>query len=579
MALRRGVGLVAVLLLIAVLVSAAAVLVAYLWLGRPPAIGPQTTLVVRLRGELAEIAPGGVLGPLLPSRPTVRALVEAINRASDDDRVEALLVVPTGAPRLWAKTQELRDAIVAFRASGKPAVAYLEYGGDREYYLASACDRVVLMPGSPLDLKGIASYELFLRGTLDRVGAYPDLVHIGDYKTAANTFTEKGFTPAHREMAESLTRDAFEQLVAGIADGRRLSVDEVRALIDEGPFLPEEALRAGLVDALAYEDQLDDVAGLDGNRRNRVDVDEYSRARQPRPRRVERLAVIYVVGTLVSGRTIDSAESEVSGSETLVEYIRRARDDERIRAVVLRVDSPGGSAIASEVVWRELMIARGTKPLVVSMSDMAASGGYYVAMPAHAIVAQPGTLTGSIGVLAGKLVTEGTLGKLGVGVDGVEAGRHAGMHSPARRYRPSEKAKLEDHLQAFYDQFVEKVAEARHSTPEKVDVIAQGRVWTGRQALDIGLVDELGGLDRALDIARQRARLPRGAAIELVVYPPRRSIYQLVASPFGASDLRGALLSLVLTPDERLAVSTLARPLERFRSGEPLALTPYVFVW
>ncbi|MCL4845441.1 MAG: signal peptide peptidase SppA [Acidobacteria bacterium] len=579
MALRRGVGLVAVLLLIAVLVSAALVLLVSSWAGRPPSLEPGSTLVVRVRGDLAEVEPGGVFGPLLPSRPTVRAIVEAINRARDDERIVALLVMPTGAPRLWGKTQEVRDAIAAFRTSGKPAVAYLEYGGDREYYLAAACDRIVLMPGSPLDLTGVASYELFLRGTFDRIGAYPDLAHVGDYKTATNTFTERGFTPAHREMAESLNRDAFDQLIEGIAEGRGLPVEDVRALVDRGPFLPEQALEAGLVDRLAYEDQLDDVAGIDGDTTKWIDLDDYARVRQPRQRDASRIAVIYVVGTLTTGRTIDSAEAQVAGSETLVEYVRKARADERVRAVVLRVDSPGGSAIASEVVWRELMLTRGTKPVIVSMSDMAASGGYYVAMPAHAIVAQPGTLTGSIGVLGGKVVTDGTLGKLGVTVDGVETGQHAGMHSPTRRYRPAERAKVEEQLQATYDQFIEKVAEARRSTPEAVDAIAQGRVWTGRQARDIGLVDELGGLDRALTLARQRARIPRDASIELLVYPPRRTLYQLVANPFGSGGARGALLSLLLTPDERRALAMFSAPFDLFQPGEPLALTPYVFVW
>src|SRR5690606_36830402 len=238
------------------------------------------------------------------------------------------------------------------------------------------------------------------------------------------------------------------------------------------------------------------------------------------------------------------------------------------------------SAVASDVIWREIMLTRSVKPVIASMGDVAASGGYYVAMPANVVVAQPGTLTGSIGVVVGKFALGGTLEKLGVGVDGVESGAYAGMLSPARPYTPAERARVMELMQATYDTFVEKVADARASTPERVDEIAQGRVWTGRQARDLGLVDELGGRRRAIDIAKQRARIDANRQVELEIYPPRRSLYDLVANPFGsaaAARAAGPLGALFADPRAQ-AVESLASRLQLFRSGEPLALMPNVFV-
>src|SRR5206468_4290779 len=235
----------------------------------------------------------------------------------------------------------------------------------------------------------------------------------------------------------------------------------------------------------------------------------------------------------------DPVNGAIAGSDTLIEYIRQARRDSSVRAIVLRIDSPGGSASASDAVWRELMLARSERsdrPLVASMSDLAASGGYYIAMPAHVIVAQPSTLTGSIGIFGGKVVTGGVYEKLGARIDSTSIGRHAEINSPARRYNAEELKKLKDQLQAFYDQFVEKVAESRHSQPEKVDALAQGRVWTGRQAKQNGLVDQLGGLDQAIAVAKQRAKIPADSEVQLVIYPPRKSFYELLSEQLtGAS--------------------------------------------
>jgi protease IV len=585
---RRGFAILFTLLGVAVFLSIVGFALLYLAFGREPAVPSNATLVLRVGGSLAEMAPNDVVGYLRGTKtPTVRGIVENLRKAKVDSRVRAVMLKPTGFESpFWGKVQEIRDAVLDFKKSGKPVYAYVEYGGDREYYLATAADKIFLMPASPLDLTGVATYELFLRGTLDKVGVYPDLHRIGEYKTAVNTFKEKTYTAAHKEMDESMNRDLYEQIVRGIADGRKKNEDEIRKLIDDGPFLPEDALRAGLVDDVAYEDQVDDKLRA-GEKRGHLDGDDYGRVGLTSVglNRGPRVAVIYAVGAIVSGKSgYDPLNGAAVGSDTLIEYIKQARRDSAVRAIVLRIDSPGGSTIASDAIWRELVITkteRADRPLIVSMSDLAASGGYYIAMPGQVIVAQPSTLTGSIGIFGGKFVTGGLYEKLGAHIESTSIGKRAEINGPARPYNPDEVKKLQEQLQAFYDQFVEKVADARHSTPEKIDAIAQGRVWTGRQAKQNGLVDELGGLDRAIAIAKQRAKIAADSDVEIVAYPPRKSFYELLSEQIsGSSDSMAvaAWLSANLSEGEIDALRIMRGPLALFRRGEPLALMPFTFV-
>src|SRR5260221_2283162 len=302
---RRGTAILFTVLGVALFISIAGFVLLYLLLGREPAVPSNATLVLRVGGNLAEIAPTDVVGYLRGTRtPTLRSIVDNLRKAKVDPRIRAVLLKPTGfGSPFWGKVQEIRDAVIDFKKSGKPIYAYLEYGGDREYYLATAADKVFLMPSSPLELTGVATYELFLRGTLDKVGAVPDLHHIGDYKTAVNTFTEKGYTPAHKEMDESLNRDLYGQILGGIAAGRKKAESDVRALVDQGPFLPENALRAGLVDDVAYEDQVDEK--LHGGKTARtIDGDEYGRvpAGSLGLGKGPRLGVIYAAGTINGGK-------------------------------------------------------------------------------------------------------------------------------------------------------------------------------------------------------------------------------------------------------------------------------------
>jgi len=571
-ALRRGVGIVLGLLTLAVIVSVAGLLVIYLLVQRGPQVARNSTLVLRVGGELEEVVPPNVFAQLVSrgAPPTVRGIVETLRKAKVDSRINGVLLVPTALSSMWAKVQEIRDAIVDFRRSGKPIVAFMEYGGDQEYYLASACDRIYLVPVSTLDLDGLTRYDLFIRGTLDKLNIYPDALHIGEYKTAADMFTEKNYTPAHREMAESLMQDLYEQLVRGIAEGRKKPEPEVRRLLDQGPFLPEDALQAGLIDELAYEDQLDDKRAFGERELRKLEAKDYAAVSLSSLGlgKGPQIAVIYASGMINTGRSeYDPMNGQVLGSDTVVEHIRSARADSAVRAIVVRVDSPGGSAIASDVVWRELMLTRNLKPLIVSMSDLAASGGYYISVPAHAIVAQPATLTGSIGVVALKLVTGGLYEKLGMHVASVSRGRMAEIYSPLRPFSPEERAKVEAQMQAIYQTFVEKTAEGRHTSPERIDAIGQGRVWTGRQAKQIGLIDELGGLDRAVALAKQRAKIPPDTEVELVVYPPRKNFYELLAEQFGGSEAQALRMLVRMEPALRAAAA-----LRVFRRGEPLMM-------
>ena len=584
--MKRGVRFVLVFISLAALMSMAGVVVMYLVLSRAPRVPPAAALVLRPGGELAEVVSNDVVNQVLGgSTQTVRGFVESLEKAKRDSRIRTVLLMPSGLSLpYWAKVQELRDAVTDFRKSGKTVIAFLEYGGDREYYLASAADKVYLLPTSPLDLTGVASYEIFLRGALDKIGAYPDFVHVGDYKTAVNQYTEKGFTPTHREMSESLNRDMYDQLVRGIAEARKKSEQEVRALIDQGPFDPEDALRHGLVDELVYEDQLDDrVPELTSASRamRRFEGRDYQRVSGRsvglRPR--SRIAVIYAVGIIASGKSgYDPLNGPVLGSESLVEQIRKVRDDNSVKAIILRVDSPGGSSVAADVIWRELMITRDQKPsrpLIASMSDLAASGGYYISMPAQAIVAQPATLTGSIGVYMGKLALGGTMSKIGVTTETVTSGANADIYSPFEPFDEAGRERLQEHIQGFYETFVDKASKSRKTTPEKIDAVAQGRVWTGQQARERGLVDALGGLDTAVRIAKDRAGIPEDEDVELVAYPSRRSLFETISDQFGGG---ASLWSLLGSRAEQRAVGALTAPVRLFRRGEPLALMPYGFL-
>jgi protease-4 len=529
-------------------------------------VSSNSTLYVRWQVPMPEVDTVSFV-PFQGSRQTLADAVGTLRRAAADPRIATVVITPVADGAMWGQLQELREAVEAVKKAGKPVVAYLESGGPAEYYIASAADRIVLMPAGTLQLTGLATYELFFRGTLDKVGVRADLLHIGDYKTYANTFTERGMTPAHREMNQSLNKDNYDELVRAVASGRKMADADVRRALDAGPYLADEALAAGLVDAVAYEDQIDDDAPVKGTRR--ITSASYGPGGgggfgSPR------IALLYAVGEINSGQNAFGPTGDMTiGSDTFANWIRTVRADTGIKAVVVRVDSPGGSAVATEVIWRELMLTREVKPVVVSMGNVAASGGYYMALPAHAIVAQPGTLTGSIGVVTGKFVVSGALDKLGVGTGVVTNGANAQMNSPFRPYTDDERAKVEQQMQATYDLFVSRVAAARGSTPDRIDGIAQGRVWTGRQARELGLVDALGGLDDAIALAKARARIDAGASVRLDTYPARLGLFEILSNSLGG-------VRVELPQPYAVANDAMSR-LTKYRPGEALLLMPNLY--
>ena len=576
MFVRRAVRFILTLFMAAVIVSSVTMVVVYFLLSRGPSVPRNATLVLRVPSVLTEVNAGGLLGQVFGAPPTVRSIVDNLHKAAVDDRVSRVVLLPRGGQALWGKIQEVRDAVMAFKSSGKPVVAYLEYGGDQQYYLATAADRIFLMPTSPLDLMGVASYELFLRGTFDLIGVYPDFLHAGDYKTAGNLFTEETFTQPHREMSESLNADLFDQLVLDIATSRSRPASEIRALIAEGPFLPEDALAAGLVDELAYEDE---VLARDAEEQQPISGQDYAKVslRSVGLNTGPKIAVIHVAGVINTGRSgYNSTQGSVVGSDTVIENLREARNDSTVRAIVLRIDSPGGSAIASDVIWREVVLTRADTPVIASMSDVAASGGYYIAMPAQAIVAQPATLTGSIGVVAGKFVVGEAFSKLGANIESVSQGRFAEINSPVRAFSSAERAKVQVQLDAVYETFVRKAAEGRAMTRERIHAVAQGRVWTGRQGQQMGLVDELGSLDHAVAIAKQYADIEPETGVELVIYPPARGLLETLRRPLAS--VHNSLLASLFSSTEMHVLNALSAPLRLFNRGEALTLMPNVFL-
>jgi protease-4 len=480
-------------------------------------------LALDVSGEVPEEPPSGLSGFLEGRPPSMRALVEAVDRARQDPSVKGLMLRVGSVDTGWARAQELRDALVRFRRSGKPSWAYLEAAGNKEYFLATGCAKVAASPTGMLDISGLAAEVTFFRGTLDKLGIQAQFEGVGKYKNAPNQLTEKGFTPPHREQMEDLVGTLFEQYVRGIAQGRGLTPEKVRALVDEAPFQAAAAKDAGLVDELLYRDQVEERIPAAG----RIDPARYVKSGHGFFDTRPKLAIVYAAGDIISGESQTSPfGGGLVGSDTICRGLRQAREDSSVRAIVLRVDSPGGSGTAADAVWREVALARRAKPVVASMGDYAASGGYYISMGADAIVAQPGTITGSIGVFSGKFSLRGFYDKLGISQDTVQRGKNASLFSDWHPWTDEQRAKIHELNEAFYETFVAKAAEGRKKKPDEIEAVAQGRVWTGEEALAAGLVDGLGGLQEAVRIARDKARIPKGEDVQLVVLPQRKGLLE-----------------------------------------------------
>jgi protease IV len=473
-----------------------------------PAADPVTALMTMRRLRLAEVLDG-------------------LRRARRDGRVRALVAKVGGRPMGLGLVQELRDAIIEFGRSGKPTVAWAEtFGefsaGNLPYYLATAFGRIYLQPSGDLGLNGIAVEHVFFRTAMERLGVDYQVGKRREYKTAADTMTERGFTGPAREANERLVASIADQITTAIAQRRGIGQEQASELIDRGPFLAAEAVDLGLVDALGYRDEVYAAvrkqAGRDalpqylGHYRRTHALTQ--RARALRTAREPFVALIHATGPIRRGRSARGPLSAAMGSDTVAGALRMAAKDQRAKAILLRVDSPGGSYIASDTIWREVVRARAAgTPVVVSMGDVAASGGYFISMAADVIVAQPGTLTGSIGVITAKPVVSELLDRAGISTDSAVAGAHATMFAPTRPFTEEEWGRLNTWLDRIYADFTGKVAAGRGLSAEHVEEVARGRVWTGADAMTRGLVDELGGLELAAARARSRAGLPETAPL------------------------------------------------------------------
>ena len=510
-------------------------------------------LELDLSEGIAEEPPTDPLSAVLAMRrPRLADVLDGLRRARADDKVRALVVKIGGRPIGVARVQELRSAIAAFRRSGKATVAWAEtYGefgpGNAAYYLATAFERIWLQPSGDVGLTGLSLEQWFLRGTMDKLGLEYEVSKRHEYKTAADRLTEQGFTGPAREALEQLASSLTGQITEAVAERLAVSPAQARMLIDNGPYIAEEAVQLRLVDALGYRDEVyDDVRKSAGPDAHLLYLARYQRSRAlaERARKLperggDMIALIYAAGPIRRGRSGRGPMSGgAMGSDTVSAALRTAAGDRRVRAIVLRVNSPGGSYVASDTIWREVVRARrsGT-PIIVSMGDVAASGGYYISMAADEIVAQPGTITGSIGVLSCKPVTSSLLERIGITTDSVTVGAHADMFSTTRPFSEEEWAKINSWLDRIYADFTGKVAIGRNMTPEKVHEIARGRVWTGADAAAIGLVDHLGGLDDAVALARRKAGLPDSAPVRGY---PRTTPLDRLRRPESSEDYRAA---------------------------------------
>ena len=502
---------------------------------------------------------------ILGTQPSLRDIVDALEAAETDPRVKGVLARVGSDDIGFATAQQIRDAIAAFRAKGKFAIAFSdsfgEFGaGTRPYYLATAFDQIWLQPMGSLGLTGLYAEATFFKGTLDKLGIAPEFDHKGQFKTAANVLTETQMTPPQREEVEDLLKSVSGQVVNGIAQARKLSPDAINAAINKAPLLPNEALETKLIDRLGYRDDAIVEAHKRAPGAELVSLSTYLDGAGRPHRTGERIALIYGSGLIVRGGGPPNplTQSDLMSANTITAAFRDAVRDPKVRAILFRINSPGGSVVASESIWHDVVFARERgKPVVVSMGDVAGSGGYYVAAPADKIVAEPATLTGSIGVLAGKLVISDLLKKIGVSTDAAQFGANAGMFSATSNFSPLARARLQAFLDASYKGFKEHVAAGRHMNTDAVEAVAQGRVWTGEEAKANGLIDALGGYKVALHLAKEVANIPVDSPVELTVFPRQQGIVEYLYERLTGTQ----------HDDDDAGVSALGRALE---AAEPM---------
>ena len=555
--------------------------------GGEPVIADNSVLILKIQGEMPDYVPDDPMRRLFGGDDTsLSGLVMQIKKAKVDKRISALLLDINFSGAGWGKSDEIREAIADFRTSGKPAYAFMEYGANKEFYLATSCEKIFVAPSGDLFITGLAAEVMFFRGSLDKLGIEPDVFQIGKYKNAPDQFTRKTMSDAHKEVINSILDDLYGRFVDTIATARKKTPDEVRAIIDNAPISATQAKEQGLIDGAYYRDEVftelkKRLGYKDGDKLSTVTGGTY---RDIKPESVglnkgERIALIYASGAIGSGRSNDGPYGDQSvGSDTVSKAITDAAEDKTIKAIVIRVDSPGGSSYASDIIWHAVETAKKSKPVVISMGDVAASGGYYIACNANKIVAEPSTITGSIGIFAGKPVMKGFYDWLGISNEYVMRGKLAGMFRETEKFTKEERAKFEEMIKStYYDEFVPKVAKGRGRDKEYIDSIAQGRVWMGSQGKANGLVDEFGGLDKAIEVAKGLANISADKGVERVIMPYPRTFLEEIFNTGGESSnkVQQQRAAFDALPEDVRRALRYAAIMDRMKRGEMMAMMPF----
>jgi protease-4 len=558
-----------------------------------PDVADNSVLVLNVSGDLPDYVPEEPLAKAfgITQKQSFTSLLTQMRKAKVDKRIGAILLDINFPEIGWGKAFELREAIADLKTAGKPVYAYMEMGTNREYYIATAADKIFVPPSGDLYINGFAAEAMFYKGSLDKLGIEADVIQIGPkYKNAPDRYTRKEMSDGQREVINAVLDEYFARYTTAIAEARRKSPDDVKAMIDAAPYNANQAKSLGLIDDALYREQVDDtlksVLGYKDDAKLRtVKGSEYREIPSDSLglNNGDKVAVVYASGAISSGKSSNGAlNGEMMGSDTIVDAIKEAADDKSIKAIVMRVDSPGGSALASDVIWHAIEKAKEKKPFVVSMADVAASGGYYISCNADKIIAEPSTITGSIGVFMGKPVVKGFYDWLGVTNEYVMRGKNAGIFRETEKWTPQEREKMVEQTNSiYYDNFVPKVSKGRNKSSEEVNTLGQGRVWTGTQAKERGLVDDFGGLDKAISVAKDLAKLPADKDVHRVVLPEPRPLLESIfgnetsseAADTKAEQAQTALLES-LPADVRRAFRYSAL-LDQMQRGEALLLLPF----
>ena len=554
-----------------------------------PSIENNSVLVLKISGELPDFSSEDPMSRLFGVEPqtSFSSVLTNLRKAKVDKRIGAVLLDIDFPGISMGKADELREAVAEFKSSGKPVYAFMEIGTNKEYYIATAADKIFVPPTGDLYINGLQAQASFYRGSLDKLGIEPEVIQIGKYKNAPDAYTRKDMSEGQREVVNALLDDFYGRIVGAIAETRKKTPDEVKAIIDNAPYNAVQAKQQNLIDGAIYRDDVyNELKKTLGYKESEdLNVTTASKYRDIKPESLglntgERIAVIFASGGIMTGSSNDGSfgGAQTAGSDTLVKAINDAAEDSSIKAIVLRVDSPGGSALASDLIWHAIENAKTKKPVVTSMGDVAASGGYYIAANSNKIVAEPSTVTGSIGVFLGKPNVKGLYDWLGVRSETISRGKNAGIFDVTRNWTPEERAVFENQAKnIYYDNFVPKVAAGRGKPAEYIDSIGQGRVWTGMQAKEKGLVDEFGGLNKAVEIAKQLANLPADKDVKRVVFPTPKPFLQEL---FGSDDeatvqakQREALMQAL--PEDARRLFRYAALFDAMKRGETMALMPF----